>query len=252
MGGGPLFAELMNAPLFAQLRYVGPADTLWRLSGTESPRPVGPDRGRRRHRRPARRPVDPRLAPDPERAARKPGDRHGDRPGPSQARFSGPQLIFTQISGRTAGRGSVTGTGSVDFRRRTHGAQPVVPGEPGAAAQPRRHRRAGDRPAADPFRRPGRDDLGRPQAQQGALPARPGQRGGERAAAPGARPRGRSRGRHHGPGPPPVETGPQARRKRPPGHWAGHQQPLDHRPQYRRLCRCAALHRPRRPHPRRL
>jgi translocation and assembly module TamB len=33
----------------------------------------------------------------------------------SQAQFSGPQLIFSQISGRTAGGGSVTGNGSVTF-----------------------------------------------------------------------------------------------------------------------------------------
>src|SRR5205807_361637 len=35
LGSGPLVAELMNAPLFAQLRYGGPADTLWRLTGSE-------------------------------------------------------------------------------------------------------------------------------------------------------------------------------------------------------------------------
>ena len=35
IGNGSLATELLNAPLFAQLRYVGPADTLWRLSGTE-------------------------------------------------------------------------------------------------------------------------------------------------------------------------------------------------------------------------
>ena len=35
MARGPVVAALMNAPLFAQLRYSGPADTLWRLSGTE-------------------------------------------------------------------------------------------------------------------------------------------------------------------------------------------------------------------------
>ena len=35
MGNGPLMAELLNAPLFAQLRYSGPADTLWRLTGSE-------------------------------------------------------------------------------------------------------------------------------------------------------------------------------------------------------------------------
>src|SRR6476661_6047093 len=35
LGNGALMTELMNAPLFAQLRYSGPADTLWRLTGSE-------------------------------------------------------------------------------------------------------------------------------------------------------------------------------------------------------------------------
>jgi translocation and assembly module TamB len=35
-GGSDLAARLTNAPLFAQLRYNGPADTLWRLTGVES------------------------------------------------------------------------------------------------------------------------------------------------------------------------------------------------------------------------
>ncbi len=35
LGNGPVMAELMNAPLFAQLRYQGPAHTLWRVSGIE-------------------------------------------------------------------------------------------------------------------------------------------------------------------------------------------------------------------------
>ena len=34
LGSGPMVAELMSAPLFAQLRYDGPSDTLWRLTGT--------------------------------------------------------------------------------------------------------------------------------------------------------------------------------------------------------------------------
>jgi translocation and assembly module TamB len=33
--GGDLAARLSNAPLFAQLRYAGPADTLWRLTGIQ-------------------------------------------------------------------------------------------------------------------------------------------------------------------------------------------------------------------------
>ncbi|UVO54334.1 translocation/assembly module TamB domain-containing protein [Sphingomonas sp. SUN039] len=35
-GGASLYDRLDNAPLFAQLRYNGPADTLWRLTGVES------------------------------------------------------------------------------------------------------------------------------------------------------------------------------------------------------------------------
>ncbi len=35
-GGSSLYDRLSNAPLFAQLRYNGPADTLWRLTGIES------------------------------------------------------------------------------------------------------------------------------------------------------------------------------------------------------------------------
>src|SRR6185312_8057520 len=78
MGGGPLMAELLNAPLFAQLRYSGPADTLWRLTGSEVTDMV----------------ID-QLAAD--------------------AHFSGPQLIFSKISGVTTGGGSITGNGSVTF-----------------------------------------------------------------------------------------------------------------------------------------
>ena len=58
-GGSDLVARVRQAPLFAQLRYAGPADTLWRLDRGRAVRPVrsGRDRGgRRRH---ARTTVDP-------------------------------------------------------------------------------------------------------------------------------------------------------------------------------------------------
>src|SRR4029078_1955376 len=42
LGNGSLMSELMNAPLFAQLRYAGPADTLWRLTGNEGLHMAGP------------------------------------------------------------------------------------------------------------------------------------------------------------------------------------------------------------------
>jgi translocation and assembly module TamB len=115
MGGGPLVAELMNAPMFAQLRYVGPADTLWRLSGTEvidlsGPLAVGAD-------------VGGRLASPVIRGSLKTQNARLESAVTgmvldqvaSQARFSGPQLIFDQISGRSSGGGSVTGNGTVTF-----------------------------------------------------------------------------------------------------------------------------------------
>ena len=115
LGGGPLMAELMNAPLFAQLRYEGPADTLWRLTGSEvidmsGPLAVGAD-------------VTGRLA-DPQirgslRTAN--GRLESQVTGmvidhvASQARFSGPQLIFSQITGQTVNGGTISGSGSVTF-----------------------------------------------------------------------------------------------------------------------------------------
>ncbi len=115
MGGGPLVAELMNAPLFAQLRYTGPADTLWRLSGTEvidlsGPLAVGAD-------------ISGRLAAPVIRGSLRTqnGRLESAVTGmiidqlQTQARFSGPQLIFTQISGNTTGGGSISGSGSATF-----------------------------------------------------------------------------------------------------------------------------------------
>jgi translocation and assembly module TamB len=115
MGGGPLMAELLNAPLFAQLRYVGPADTLWRLSGTEvidlsGPLSVGAD-------------IGGRLADPVIRGSLRTQNARLESAVTgmvvtnvaSQARFSGPQLIFNQISGNTAGGGSVTGSGTATF-----------------------------------------------------------------------------------------------------------------------------------------
>ncbi len=155
LGSGPLVAELMNAPLFAQLRYSGPADTLWRLTGSEVIDMSGPARGRRRHRRPARR--SGRSA-----ARSRPRTRGSKARSPAwsstmsrrQARFSGPQLIFSQISRpddrrrqRISGNGSVTFSGGKTLLNLSFNA------EPGAAAQPRRRRRAGHRPAAAQVRR---------------------------------------------------------------------------------------------------
>jgi translocation and assembly module TamB len=115
MGNGPLMAELLNAPLFAQLRYTGPADTLWRLTGSEvidmsGPLAVGAD-------------IGGRLANPVIRGSLKTQNARLESAVTgmvidgvtTQAHFSGPQLIFSQISGRTSGGGTVNGNGSVTF-----------------------------------------------------------------------------------------------------------------------------------------
>ncbi len=115
LGHGPLFAELMNAPLFAQLRYAGPADTLWRLTGSEvldmsGPLAVGADIGGRL--------ADPSIRGS---LRTQNGRLESQVTGmvidhvASQARFSGAQLIFSQITGQTTGGGSIAGSGTITF-----------------------------------------------------------------------------------------------------------------------------------------
>jgi translocation and assembly module TamB len=115
MGGGPLMTELLNAPLFAQLRYTGPADTLWRLTGSEvldmsGPLAVGADIGGRW----ANPVIHGSLRTQNGRLESQVTGMVITNVN-SQARFSGPQLIFSQISGSTPGGGSVAGNGSVTF-----------------------------------------------------------------------------------------------------------------------------------------
>ncbi len=115
MGNGPLVAELMNAPLFAQLRYSGPADTLWRLTGSEvidmsGPLAVGADIGGRLTHpviRGSLRTQDARLE---SQVTGMVIDKLS-----ADAHFSGPQLIFSKIAGSTSGGGAVSGSGSVTF-----------------------------------------------------------------------------------------------------------------------------------------
>jgi translocation and assembly module TamB len=115
LGGGPLLVELLNAPLYAQLRYAGPADTLWRLSGTElfdlsGPLAIGAD-------------ISGRLAAPVIRGSLRAQGARLESPVTgmildqvnADARFSGPQLIFSRMSGRTSGGGSVQGSGSATF-----------------------------------------------------------------------------------------------------------------------------------------
>jgi len=115
LGDGPVMAELMNSPLFAQLRYEGPADTLWRLSGIEvfdltGPIAIGVDIGGRL--------FDPQV-----RGSIRAQNARLESPVTgtvitnlvADGRFVGPRLVFSRLGGQTNGAGAISGSGSVTF-----------------------------------------------------------------------------------------------------------------------------------------
>lgn len=115
LGGSSLVSSLMNAPLFAQLRYAGPADTLWRLSGTElfdlsGPVAIGADvRGSL---------TDPQIRGSLRTTQARlesavTGTVITDLA--VSGNFIGSRLVFNQLQGRTPGNGSIAGSGSVDL-----------------------------------------------------------------------------------------------------------------------------------------
>ncbi|MDB5689929.1 MAG: hypothetical protein JWL91_1805, partial [Sphingomonas bacterium] len=113
--GGNLPDRLANAPLFAQLRYNGPADTLWRLTGVETidisgPVAVGAD-------------VTGRLS-DPVIRGSVRTDRARLESAVSgtvvdqlraTGRFDGSRLVVENISGVTRGGGTIAGRGVFDL-----------------------------------------------------------------------------------------------------------------------------------------
>jgi translocation and assembly module TamB len=105
----------MNAPLFAQLRYSGQADTLWRLTGSEvidmsGPIAVGADIGGRLASPSIRGSLRTQKARIESQVTGMVIDQIS-----ADARFSGPRLIFSKITGQTSGGGSISGSGSVTF-----------------------------------------------------------------------------------------------------------------------------------------
>jgi translocation and assembly module TamB len=115
LGGGSVMTALMNAPLFAQLRYQGPADTLWRLSGIElfdltGPAAIGAD-------------VGGTMSNPVIRGALKTDNARLESPVTgtvidhlvAQGRFQGSKFLFSRLSGQTPGAGTIEGSGSVTF-----------------------------------------------------------------------------------------------------------------------------------------
>jgi translocation and assembly module TamB len=114
-GGGGLADRLARAPLFAQLRYNGPADTLWRLTGLElidlsGPVAVGADargtlndpqiRGSLRTER--ARLESPVTGTIVENLA-------------ASGRFGGSRLVVDRFTGATKAGGAVSGRGAFDL-----------------------------------------------------------------------------------------------------------------------------------------
>jgi len=115
LGSGDLATRLSNAPLFAQLRYGGPADTLWRLTGIElfdlsGPVSVGADVTGRL--------ADPRIRG----VVRASGARiESTITGTvltdveAQGRFDGSRLVIDRFAGADGRQGRVSGTGAFEF-----------------------------------------------------------------------------------------------------------------------------------------
>ncbi len=115
VGNGQVLDALRDAPLFAQLRYQGAADTLWRLSGVEifdltGPASIGADiRGtwsnpvvRGSLRTQNARLESPVTGTVIENLV-------------AQGSFQGPRLVFSRLAGQTPGGGSLEGSGAVTF-----------------------------------------------------------------------------------------------------------------------------------------
>jgi len=115
LGNGPVLAELLNARLLAQLRYSGPADTLWRLSGSEvfdlsGPVAIGADVGGSWLNPAIRGSVRTETARLESAVTGTVIDQLV-----AQGRFAGSRLILSRLAGRTQGGGSLDGAGTVTF-----------------------------------------------------------------------------------------------------------------------------------------
>ncbi|TKD52315.1 translocation/assembly module TamB [Sphingomonas baiyangensis] len=115
LGQGSLADRLANAALFGQLRYNGPADSLWRLTGIElfdlsGPVAIGAD-------------VTGRLADPRIRGAVRTTDARIEsavtgtvlRNVAASGRFDGSRLVVDRFQARDRGDGTVSGSGSFDL-----------------------------------------------------------------------------------------------------------------------------------------
>jgi translocation and assembly module TamB len=113
--GDDIISRLIKAPLFAQLRYAGPADTLWRLIGVETidlsgPLSVAADI----HGTPEDPQISGRVTSNGARIESSVTGTVVDNIKASGT-FNGSQLVIDQMTGRAGAGGSVTGKGTFTF-----------------------------------------------------------------------------------------------------------------------------------------
>ena len=115
LGSGTLMERLRAAPVRAQMRYVGPADTLWRLSTVEIIDIRGDLAVSANIGGTGANPVIEGALMTRSATLESPvtGMRLTDLH--TLARFNGSRLVFTRIDARSGKAGTVTGRGSLDF-----------------------------------------------------------------------------------------------------------------------------------------
>ncbi|WP_339823701.1 translocation/assembly module TamB domain-containing protein [uncultured Parasphingorhabdus sp.] len=121
LGGGNWQSELLNKPLFAQARFSGGAESIWRLTGVETFDLTGPVA--------ASADVSGSLANPQIKGLVRTSNARLESPLTGTVisniktvgRFDGSRLVLPELTGVTTGGGTVSGSGSFDFA--------VAPGE---------------------------------------------------------------------------------------------------------------------------
>ena len=112
---GSLVERLNQAPLFAQLRYRGTADTLWRLTGVEIVDIAGPVSVSADARGTLGAPVITGALATDNAAISSPVTGMRLRDVKARGRFSGSQLVISDFAATAQNGGAVTGAGSFTF-----------------------------------------------------------------------------------------------------------------------------------------
>ena len=115
LGTGDVVERLRAAPVRAQIRYVGPADALWRLSTVEIIDLKGQVAATANIRGTGVNPIIEGALKTKDATLESPITGMRISHLASAARFDGSRLVFSELSGVTKGGGTISGRGSFDF-----------------------------------------------------------------------------------------------------------------------------------------